>query len=155
MEKTNLKKPYLFILVIILMTAALLILKAKKDQNLKTKEKSNIQIQVTPTPIKNETYIVSTPQDPALSGFPVMEIPLEIYEPQEGVAISSSLTIKGKTKPNASVFVNDKELRANKEGLFSTRLSLDEGENTIVILAHDADGKYAEKEITVTLDEIE
>lgn len=68
------------------------------------------------------------------------------------VVKTSLLNIKGKTVANAEVFINDKETKADALGSFSVSLTLDEGENTIVISANDSLGNYIEKEITVTLE---
>lgn len=62
------------------------------------------------------------------------------------------LNVKGKTVKNAEVFVNDKETKADSLGSFLVSLTLDEGENIIVISANDNSGNYIEKEITVILE---
>ena len=79
------------------------------------------------------------------------EITLTITSPSDGATVTaSSLTVKGKTAPWAEVFVNDIGTVADANGNFSAKLTLDEGENPIVVFANDADGNVAEKEITVT-----
>lgn len=78
---------------------------------------------------------------------------LTITNPVDGITVNqSSLTIVGKTAPLASVYINDSQLTADNAGNFSTKITLDEGENIIYILAHDNLGEAAEKEITVTLE---
>ncbi len=84
------------------------------------------------------------------------EMFLEIYQPQNGITVNnSSLTIEGRTTAFASVFINEKELRADGVGRFSTVITLDEGENTIIIVANDEEGNYEEKEIKVVLETLE
>ena len=61
----------------------------------------------------------------------------------------SSLTVSGVTDANAEVFVNEFELEADEEGNFSQELTLEEGENIIVITAVDEAGNFAERELTV------
>lgn len=79
------------------------------------------------------------------------EIILEVTQPANGATVTSpNLTVKGKTAPRADVFVNDEELKANASGNFSTVITLDEGENTIVIAANDSEGNSTEKELIVT-----
>lgn len=82
---------------------------------------------------------------------PVEEIHLTILSPTDGSTLTSpSIKVSGITGPNADVFVNDTETRANSNGNFSVNLVLDEGDNTISVMANDNNGNYADKEITVT-----
>ncbi len=79
-------------------------------------------------------------------------LPLTITQPRSGAVVSSpNLTVVGKTAANAEVFVNDSSLLADSQGNFSALVTLDEGDNTIIIVANDAAGNFAEKEIVVTL----
>jgi hypothetical protein len=81
------------------------------------------------------------------------EIFIELTNPKDKDVVKTSLlNIKGKTVKNAEVFINDKEIKADALGSFSANLTLDEGENTIIISANDNLGNYIEKEITVTLE---
>jgi|GEM_PF-2132961 len=81
------------------------------------------------------------------------EIFLEITTPKENDVVSSSLlTVRGKTLPKADVFVNDKELKADSNGNFSTNITLDEGENMIVVVSNDDMGNYLEREFLVSLE---
>ena len=81
------------------------------------------------------------------------DIFIELTSPKDKEVVKSSLlNIKGKTIKNAEVFINEKETKADALGSFSASLSLDEGENTIIISANDSLGNYIEKEITVTLE---
>lgn len=82
---------------------------------------------------------------------------LEILEPSNGTQIvnKAGLTVRGKTVPNADLFIADQETRADPEGNFEASVKLDEGENTIVILANNDTGDYAEKTIHITLEPIE
>jgi len=81
------------------------------------------------------------------------EITLTITSPSDGATVTSAtVTVKGKTAPRAEVFINDVSTVADANGNFSANITLDEGENPIVIFANDADGNVAEKEITVTYD---
>lgn len=61
--------------------------------------------------------------------------------------------VSGKTKANAEVFVNEKELKADANGNFSTNLVLDEGENFIVVSVNDEDGNTAEENLTVNYEQ--
>lgn len=76
---------------------------------------------------------------------------LTISSPTSGQTVSTAkITIVGKTAPKAEVFINDEELLADATGNFSLSLTLEEGENYILIVANDADGKYVEKELSIT-----
>lgn len=77
-------------------------------------------------------------------------IALTISSPVNGATVSTqSITVSGKTSPNAEVFVNESETRADAAGNFSVQMSLDEGDNYIIVVANDADGNAAEAELTV------
>lgn len=68
----------------------------------------------------------------------------------QSVSSVSTVSVQGNTVPNAEVSVNDKEVKADSAGNFSVSITLDEGENTIMVVANDADGKAVEKDIVVT-----
>jgi len=76
---------------------------------------------------------------------------LSVLEPANNAVVANAqILIRGKTAPNAEVFINEKELLADDSGNFSTTLTLDEGENLIIVTANDSGGNMAEKELTVT-----
>ena len=78
-------------------------------------------------------------------------ITLSIASPANGVTVTNAtMAVKGRPVPKAEVFVNDKETTADANGNFSVALALDEGENTIVVIANDANGNAMERELTVT-----
>lgn len=78
-------------------------------------------------------------------------ISLDITSPKDKEVVSSAtVLVKGTTVPNADVFVNDKETKADSQGNFSVSLSLSEGENIINVTVNDSDGNFSAKEITVT-----
>lgn len=81
----------------------------------------------------------------------VSEIPLTVSSPPPGATVKKSiLTVSGKTAPRAEVMVNEAEIVANAKGNFSVNVTLDEGENVILVTANDAEGNFAEQELTVT-----
>jgi hypothetical protein len=78
---------------------------------------------------------------------------LEIVSPKNNTTVSTpTITITGKTKPNAEVFIDDKELIADSQGNFSLNYQLEEGVNEIVIVANDELGNYIEKELSINLE---
>jgi hypothetical protein len=78
---------------------------------------------------------------------------LSVTSPADKSTVTSpTVTVRGKTAPNADVFVNDAEAKADANGSFAVSVTLDEGENPIVISVNDADGNYAEQELSVTYD---
>ena len=111
-----------------------------------------------PQPINEAISITTTQQEPFSTVAPIVtgaavvrDIALTITTPTSGqIVTSDQLTVEGKTSPGADIFVNDAETKANAAGLFSVKLTLEEGENYILIVANDVNGNYAEKEITVT-----
>ena len=79
------------------------------------------------------------------------QITLTVTSPANNATVTSgTVTVRGKTVPNADVFVNDTETKADASGNFSAFVTLDEGENSIIIVANDANGNTAEQEIMVT-----
>jgi cytoskeletal protein RodZ len=94
---------------------------------------------------------ISPTKKPSLPDKSATSIALEVTTPKDKAVVSqSTVTVTGKTSPQADVAVNEQELKANANGGFSTNIALDEGENYIVIVVSDDDGNYAEKEIVVT-----
>lgn len=80
------------------------------------------------------------------------KISLTITSPLNGVTLNSTnVTIKGKTSPNAEVFINDASTKADANGNFSLTLTLDEGENNLVITANDTEGNVAEGNLSVNI----
>lgn len=78
-------------------------------------------------------------------------ITLTISTPSNNTTVSnSSLAVKGKTVAGAEVFINNAETKADANGNFSVKLTLEEGENYILIVANDAAGNYSEKELSIT-----
>ncbi|MBI2404803.1 hypothetical protein HYV22_01330 [Candidatus Gottesmanbacteria bacterium] len=78
-------------------------------------------------------------------------ISLVISSPANGLEVATpNVTVTGQTAPNAEVFVNDAAGRADAIGYFAIGTSLDEGENTVIVVVNDANGNFAEQEITVT-----
>ena len=75
---------------------------------------------------------------------------LSISTPADGATLTAAkLTVRGTTTPKADVFINELETRADAGGNFSGTLTLDEGENLIVIIVNDESGNVAEKDLTV------
>lgn len=107
----------------------------------------------------------TTPSQPSDNGSEVMSglsptpastvsratgISLTVSSPANNTTTSSeSITVKGKTVAGAEVFVNDVETRADASGNFSVTITLDEGENYILVVVNDALGNYSEKELTI------
>ena len=93
------------------------------------------------------TYPIGTDEAPESS-----EIPLTITKPENrSTVMTPNIVIEGITSPNAQVVINDLEIEADEQGKFSESILIDEGENFITITAIDSEGKYAEKELRITL----
>jgi len=103
---------------------------------------------------KSETSGVPTTQHNFVipSSIPtVFQIPLTIKNPVDrSIVASSTIIVRGTTIPKADVYVNDSIARADTQGNFSVQVTLDEGDNTIVVITNDTEGNYSEKDITVT-----
>ena len=74
---------------------------------------------------------------------------LEVSSPVNGVTVDKGvLEVIGKTVPGAEVFVNEVQAKVDKDGNFRQRVTLQEGENFILITAGNETGD-AEIERTV------
>lgn len=65
--------------------------------------------------------------------------------------VDANGNVTGKTSPFAEVFINDQTVKADKDGNFSLKISLDEGENQVLVSANDSDGNVAEQNLTVNV----
>lgn len=84
------------------------------------------------------------------------KIYLIITSPKDGATLNTStVTVQGKTVPNAEVFVDDKSGKADANGNFSISEDLDEGKNQIVVNANDANGNVTEQDLTVNVSTFE
>lgn len=82
----------------------------------------------------------------------VDQITLEIISPKEdSVVTESSVWVSGVTVEEAEVFVNDAETKADGDGKFKVKVTLEEGENEIFVVANDSEGNYAEASVTIIL----
>ena len=100
---------------------------------------------MTPAPTKIISPTEVKPKDKSIS--------LELFEVSDGMIVSGpNLLIKGKTIADADVFVDSQELKAGKNGEFSAKVGLDEGENIIVVTVNDSFGNTTEKGLTVNLE---
>lgn len=80
------------------------------------------------------------------------KISLVVTSPKDGDTLgSTNVTVKGKTSPNADIFVNDQSGKADVNGNFSISVGLDEGSNVIVVSANDSLGNATEQDLTVTV----
>jgi hypothetical protein len=109
-----------------------------------TKQGTAVSVVQTETPV-----VTATPQPlPTVS-----QILLTVSGPVNGSTVTtSSVSVKGITTPKAEVFINDKSVIADALGSFSVPVTLDEGENTIVIAANDSNGNYSEQDLIVSYD---
>jgi hypothetical protein len=79
------------------------------------------------------------------------QISLSITSPVSGTTLTSpSVTVKGTTIAYAEVSVNEKDVTASANGSFQATLSLEEGDNYIIVVAVDTDGNVAEQELSIT-----
>ncbi len=96
----------------------------------------------------NSALVNSSPATPMPGA---TRVTLTVTSPTNGATVTtSSLVLRGKTSPRAEVFVNELETRADANGNFSVSVTLDEGENYLIVTANDENGNVAEAEVTVT-----
>jgi len=140
----NIQKPYYFIfaaVVVVLILGAVLLFQKISSTSPPGPSQGQPAASLSPTPT------ISTTNEPTVSA----GIPLSITAPSNNSTTSAkTVTVKGKTAPKAEVSVNDKDLKADAQGNFSSTVTLDEGDNYIDIVANDTNGNFAEQEIVVT-----
>lgn len=74
---------------------------------------------------------------------------LDVFNPEDGLKLTTNqVIVRGRTLPDVEVFVNEFETKADAKGNFSLRVTLEEGENPLVISAGNENGE-AEVEKTV------
>ncbi len=100
------------------------------------------------------TQVLTIPQTPTpqpLAQTPVNQIKLVVLTPVDKAVVTiPTLKVTGQTVPNADVAVNEVDTKSDAAGNFSTNLGLNEGDNSIIVDAFDADGNTSEQELTVT-----
>lgn len=78
-------------------------------------------------------------------------LPLTVTSPQDKSEVTTpSITVSGTTASGADVSINDRDLKADVKGKFSTTITLDSGDNYILIVASNENG-VSEWQGTVTL----
>jgi cytoskeletal protein RodZ len=133
----------IFVIIVIFLGVILLVVQSSKKEAISTSRTDSQNQENTGSKSSSSDEDTKKPYTDGLS--------LTILAPQNNSTVTSSTVIvSGKTSPGAEVAINDTELRANGAGDFSTAISLDEGENPLIIVANDAEGNSAEKEISVT-----
>lgn len=140
-------KVYLFIgaVVMVLVASTALLFVTKKDKTATNK---------TTTQNRQEQQAQKQAQTTGTTGSinsKTGDIELNISEPQDkSVSQVSIINVKGTTAPNAEVYVNDKQTKADAKGAFTVSIALEEGDNYVLVAAADQDGGYSEKELTVS-----
>jgi len=118
-----------------------------------TKSIKNVQTQKENKVIDNSTILANAQLQTNESSADIF--PLKIITPiNKSIVHQPSVTLSGNTAVNATVYVNENEHTADEQGNFSAAINLDEGENTIYIMAHDNLGNSSQQEITVTLESL-
>lgn len=131
--------------LLILGTGGYLFYKTSIDQT--SKIQSPLQNSEPVNPPKNQEPAKPNEIAPAL----INQIPLKITSPSDGMVIlTNNITVTGITSPNAEVSINELDLTANAKGNFSVKITLEEGENPLLVTAIDSEGNYAEQIILVS-----
>jgi bacillopeptidase F len=140
---------FLFILLLVIaISGGIFIFYKNKPNNFKT------SITIENSQKNNQASNVSQPEITIVKNNTISRnsglITLEVTKPVNNSTVNNgSITVEGKTIAGTTVDVNDTEIKADANGLFSTSISLDEGENIIDVVASDQFGNSAEKEIII------
>lgn len=78
--------------------------------------------------------------------------PLEIESPKEEERVKATITVIGKTDPQATVTINNQQVWVNPDGSFSQSLVLSEGTRTITIHSTSRSGKSKTVQRTVNVE---
>lgn len=144
-------RPLIFVLLLIAIALGVITYTQKESPSSRQKKEKDEITQYTPeiTPSQDKTAFPTIEQiSPTIS--PSQMLRLLIINPANGSTVTNPLLIiKGITSPKVEVLVNEVEAVADSQGNFSVTLTLDEGENYIVIVASDEDGNSAEQELIV------
>ena len=117
-----------------------------------TKGYSNKGTSFLPTKTVSPTSDGITPESQETGSVTSTKISLIITSPVNGSTLdSTNVSVKGKTSPNAEVFVNDVTGKADANGNFSVSIGLDEGSNLITVSANDAEGNASQQDLNVTV----
>ena len=126
MKKSNLKYILIGVAVLLVILGIIYPKKSVDRQQLPTNE----------TPVEEVDQVEDEEEefDDVNSG----EFFLKVDSPQDGTTVTeSTISVSGKTKSYADVFINELETKADDDGVFSVNLTLEEGENIIIITAGD------------------
>jgi hypothetical protein len=142
--KKSLSKPLLVVVGLLVVGALSAVFLVANMQTGDTQSSANAPTRMPSLPPQAKVPTdVMMPKDPNMT----------ILSPTPNAVVTvAAITVRGKTFPNADVFVGEQELKADAKGMFSTTVTLDEGENSILVTANDDDGNDAEDEIMVTYD---
>lgn len=78
------------------------------------------------------------------------KISLFVSSPQNNSTVTSStIQVSGQATNSQEVWVNDQQLSSTKDGSFNTTITLDEGENIILITSGNENGDSEEQELSV------
>ena len=139
-----------FLLILLIIFGLLVLYSRQMKKTTPTESGQTIPTQSITVNQSGTTLITETPNNISEG------LTLEVTSPINNSTVNTvSTLVKGKTSPNAEVFVNEKELKADSNGEFSTTVTLEEGENYILVSANDEQGNYAEKEVMVNLETVE
>ncbi len=76
-----------------------------------------------------------------------------VTSPTSGTTVNvDTVTITGKTVPQADIFVNEVDTKADAAGNFSIAYTLEEGENYLIVGANDEFGHSDETELKIFYD---
>jgi len=77
-------------------------------------------------------------------------VTLEVTEPQDEITVNTStVQVKGVTTADATVSVNGSLVDVGADGKFSTTVSLEQGPNSIEVVASDSQGNENSQVLTI------
>lgn len=122
---------FLFVLITAAVAIRLWLWPSPPDSSTSLPPHSFVYSEATPTSAETDETRKALGESRPQAGFF-----LEVFSPEGGAVVKEPwVMVSGRTTPDGEVFVNDKQVYPDKNGSFSIKVDLEEGENPILIVA--------------------
>jgi hypothetical protein len=139
-------RPKLIISPILVVSIVSLMMLALFISGCEAKVSPKVGLTLSPSAVATQSN--SSPSSPTTT----TGISLTVSEPQDNTITDvDTIEVKGHTDPQAVVSVNEEITTADANGDFDATVSLEEGPNTIEVVASDEEGNQASVNLIVTL----
>jgi len=146
MRKSNIAIPLAIFLMVVTVATAVWIFSAQRKAIMPTGLGEVKEPVVSPTNLPLPSQIETTPKTEATptllpTGVKPQPFFLELTAPKEGTTVNvGRIEVAGRTNPDSEVFVNEEQVYPDQNGNFYKGVTLQEGENYIVVTAGNEQG---------------